>query len=214
MKKLVFIIFLFLPSFAVAQITTQAEADTVYLIETRTTVRNILNDPDSTSGNYRWSNTVLDNFINESLREIASSGAIEKLDTIVTVLNTFKYSLNPDCIGVAGVLKKAQTRWVALNYRPLRSEDGTIALFGKSPSQTILSDYYVSDKYLCLDPLGSGDDSLLIFYYAFANNVTDTTGTGASVVDSIIINVPYQYQTAVVQGAVNRALASNRETAK
>lgn len=211
-KWIVTAILISLPSLAMSQTVIFSEADTVYLIEARTTLRYELGDNDST--NATWSNTILDNFINSSMRDVASLGAIIKLDTVVTAANQLKYALNTDAIRVLpGVLRKdnASGRWKAIEFRALRKMDASDVPFGRDNKPTGPYYYYSIDKNFFVDKVGSGGDSLMIFYESYANNVLDTTNTGAPNVDSIIINVPYQFQGLVIKGAKSMALLSNRE---
>jgi len=66
---------------------------------------------------------------------------------------------------------------------------------------SLSSEYYVSDKKLVINaPMAS--DSIIIFYAAYANDLS---------ADAAIINIPYEYRTQLLQGAVKRARLSNRE---
>lgn len=205
-------ILVFLPSLAMGQTALLPEADTVYLIEARTTLRYELGDNDS--ANATWSNAILDNFINSSMRAVASIGTIIKLDTVITSTNQFKYALNADLITVLpGVLRKdnASGRWKAMEFRALRKIDASDVSLGRDNKPAGAYYYYAIDKNFFVDKVGTGGDSLMIFYESYANNVLDTTNTGAPNVDSIIVNVPYKFQELVIQGAKFRALLSNRE---
>lgn len=179
--------------------------DTILVSTVLTTVRYELNDTDSNK--CMWSNTVLRNFIQESIRDVASTGCIIKFDTIITDRHCLRYTLNSDFMDISptnsqtGVLIKTSTGWKAMVYRAFRSVEGTDISFGKDASRTTPGFYTVVNQTLFIDPVSTvGDDTMLIMYEAFGSTTSDT-----------IINVPYEAKRLVVLGALRRALLMNRE---
>ena len=204
MNKILLI--LLFPVLLYAPTATYSESDTVYAVDAITAVRYELND----SSTQRWSDEILRVFLNQSLKEIASQGAIVKQDTIRTSLNVFQYSLNTDCIAVIGALfKGGDDLWKGLYKRSISAITETENLFGREAETNKIYGYAELDKSIILTPLKTAYDSLIIFYAAYANDLTDSSGWGSY--DSVIVNVPYEYQVAVVQGAKKRALIANRE---
>jgi len=166
-------------------------------------------------GDSRWSNLL----IPDSLGRI---NGIVKQDTITTTNNTMMYELNDDFGSLVGaIIKRKSDRWVTLKPASLIGDgsfgDGsdlkninsyTIVnnhlLLDTPPvegGETIIViyvayQYFVSDKRLANPSLSDGD-SIIVVYYAFANNLSG---------DSVIVNIPYQYRTQLIEGAVKRAL--------
>jgi hypothetical protein len=182
--------------------------DTLRLSTLITNIRYELNDIDSTTA--FWSNAVLRDFIKESVRDVAAMGCIIKWDTVITTSGTRHYALNSDFMDIrptntqTGILIKTQSGWKAMSYRALKVvEQGDIP-FGKDAPRTEPSSYMTSGQRIWVDPAGSGGDSIIIMYEAFANAMTGG--------DTATVDVPYEYKRLVVLGALKRALLMNRET--
>lgn len=154
-------------------------------------------------------------------------GILYKQDTIVTTNNTAMYSLNDDFIFEAGVLWNSSGRWRSLGKKLFiglprdslfggksdASVIGSYAIVGKrmfidSPpiegGDTLLViyaafEYFVSDKQFVISRPVAGD-SIIVFYAAYGNELT-----GAAV----IVNMPYEYRTQLIEGAYNRAVRAN-----
>lgn len=206
MKKIYLILILLLPVLLQAQTANYSESDTVYAVDAITAVRYELND----SSAQRWGDEILRIFLNQSLKEVAAQGVIVKQDTIRTSLKVFQYSLNTDCMAILGALfKGSDDLWRGLYKRSISAIMETENLFGREAELNKIYGYTELDKSIILTPMKTAYDSLIIFYAAYANDLTDSSGWGGY--DSVIVNVPYEYQVAVVQGAKKRALVANRE---
>jgi len=182
--------------------------DTLRVSTLITDVRYELNDIDSTTA--FWSNAILRNFIKEAVRDVAAMGCIIKWDTIVTTANVRHYALNSDFMDIrptntqTGVLIKTQNGWKSMSYRALRVIEQGDVPFGKDAPRTEPSAYMISGQRIWIDPIGSGGDSIIVMYEAFASPMTGG--------DTATIDVPYEYKRLVVLGALKRALLMNRET--
>ncbi len=192
-----------------SQIATVAESDTTYGIDALTSLRYNLFDDDSTDA--RWSNAILRDYLNQSLRDVAAKGMIEKLDTIITGADTVIYQLNADFMEIKGALvKTAQERWSSLYMRPVGGTADKVDLYGRDGDKIKVYSFHITDKFILIDsPPPSGGDSLILIYSAYSNDLTDATGNGP---ESTIVNVPFELQNEVIEGAMLRALRANRET--
>ncbi len=64
--------------------------------------------------------------------------------------------------------------------------------------------YDVDAKHLKLDvALTAVGDSVIVVYSAYVNDLTDSGG--------VVINIPYEYQIPLIEGAVKRALRANQK---
>ncbi len=159
-----------------------------------------------------------------------SEPEVVKRDTIITTANTVWYALNTDIMRVREVMFRDKGgRWKGLNPKSgiwARDKDiginsyeidGTYIRIDKPSAQAgdsiivVYNPYYqgvkgygIDGKYLRIDktPADSGD-SLIVVYFATANDLTGG--------DSVIVNLPYQYEMQIIQGAMQRAKTSNRE---
>jgi hypothetical protein len=181
--------------------------DTIRVSNIITSVRYELNDLDSSTA--FWSNTVLRDFIKESLRDVAGMGAIIGWDTIVTIKDVTFYQLNSDFMDISpfntstGALIKTSTGWKALAFRAFKVSDAGDIPIGKDASRTQPAFYSVTNNYLILDPPSTaGGDTLRVFYEAFGTAIT---------ADSSTLNIPYEYKRLLVLGVLRRALLMNRE---
>jgi len=157
----------------------------------------------------------------------SGAGALVKLDTIVTTINTIMYTLNNDFISDLGVLIKRSERWGALYQTSLRGPDGS-GLFGRSGDTKIINSYSVAGKRLFLDsPPPKNGDTLLVVYTAFEYFVSDkrliinAPVSGDSIVvfysaypnnftsDSVIVNIPFKYRSQLIERAYGLAIRAN-----
>lgn len=186
----ILILVLLLAVTAFAQIDS-VNTDTVSLLDARTSLRALLNDNDSTAGKCRWSNTMLNQYINLAVRETATGGAILKLDTIVTSVDKAFYWLKGDCIvPVFALIKGSENRWKSLAPKDYGG-------FARTAATGAITSYCVMDKLVLFDRDGSTNgDSVIITYSAYANNLT---------ADSSTINIPYALQDSVLSMAYRKA---------
>lgn len=156
-------------------------------------------------------NDTLTNLINIAATEVASFGAILKLDSVSVTSGTQRAGLNTDCMEVAAVFP--DTTRASRSYDRIEFRDwGRIA----AATQLTSTKYYafqpsfVTDSSdavpqtaggpsLWLYPAHSGaTDTLLVFYYAQANKLETAQDT---------TNIPYSYRPLVVYYATALAYA-------
>lgn len=154
--------------------------------------------------------SVLDDFINMACRELAGYGAIEKLDSVILSSGQPLYALDSVCLEIVSVFPCTVNASQGLDRIDTR-DWGKIA----ASSQLTTSRYYAfqpayyAEKKawavprIRLYPAHSGlADTLLIVYYAQANELTADTDT---------TNVPYEYRYLVVIHATAQSFARAQE---
>jgi len=188
MKKLLFLVFLFLavPLWAGQDVTTLQELE-----------QDVKNNLAVASDPY-YPDSVLDDFINLACRDLASYGVIIKADSVVVTAGDFILALNEDfleaiavfpCTSTAseGLDRIHFTQWGKLTNMPqLTSADYYTTL---PEHVTDYSAGILTGAKLMLYPAHSGvDDTLIVIYSAEANELSANADTS---------NIPYTYRALV-----------------
>lgn len=204
MKKIILLILMLSVS------ASAANQDTIYTIDIRNSVRDLLDDQ---SGIF-WTDAIVDRFINLACREVAAYGFIEGIDSSAITANTRRYTLPDDFISTRRVtVRHADTglRERTMLQRAFGREQPGLQVFG-SDNPVDFPQYWSVVKdgkdttFLMVDPPSSstpGSDAFIFVYYrAQANELTG---------DSTISNIPYEAKLLVVLSTVRNCLIMNRE---
>jgi hypothetical protein len=205
-----FILFLFV-ALAVGMIPTLlfSGMNVITLADMQKQIRSYL----ATDADPYYPNDTLTNYINRACREVASYGVIQKLDTVIVASGNIKVALNDDCLDVYCALPctaAAQAKYDGIyplgriefkdwNRVAAASQESNTKYYAVQPA------FYpryaaAANMWLCPE-WNLGDDSIWVFYYGEANELSASTDSTA---------IPYQYVTLVEFYATALALTSNK----
>ena len=147
-------------------------------------------------------NDTLTLFINTACREIASYGVIQRLDTVAVSSGTIKVALNDDCLDVfcalpctasneakyAGIAPLGRIDFKDWSRVGATTQETHSKFYAVQPAQinpqgAAVAGVTAPNLWLC-PQWGLGSDSIWVFYYAQATELSATTDT---------CTIPYSY---------------------
>lgn len=153
----------------------------------------------ASTGNDRYSSAVLTHIINRATQRVSTDfPAVEKKDTIVTVIEQKNYAANSDFVAIQSCFKwVTDSVAVPLEYKPVDEWFKNLGALKGADNLTdnggeiLENPRYVMEhkKYLTFYPQPFGGDTIEVNYYAFDGYLTNAT-------DSTAINP--EYREAVV----------------